>query len=171
MLGWGSIFNGYVTTAAVRQNFIPSERFWHYGGGVSTSGAPVGLTSSFLAGWCSGSDGILPYWNTMGGGDWRRADPLAIYYTGRNYANSGRNHPGALPGLRMKLMRHCQQDIEYLQLLSRADGWDRDRVRQAVAGYADDPSAPVLTFWGLTCERADQLRSAVARTLVLGRDL
>ncbi len=165
MLSWSAIHDGYVTTAAVRQQFIPTERFWHYGGGVSTSGAPVGLMGSFLTGWCSGSDGMLPYWTTLGGGDWARADDLAIYYTGRNYARGGRNYPGALPGLRMKVMRRCQQDIELLGMLSRAEGWDRPYVRRAVAAYADDPSAPVLTFWGLTPERADELRAAIVRTL------
>lgn len=165
MLGWGSIPNGYVTTAAVRQKFLPAERFWHYGGGVNVYEAHVGLLGSFLTGWCSGSDGILPYWTTLEGKDWSKADDLAIYYTGRNYARSGKSYAGALPGLRMKVMRRCQQDIEYLQLLSRAVGWDRNLVRQAVAAYADDPAAPVLTFRNLTAERAEKLRAAVVGTL------
>ena len=164
MLGWGAIYSG--PTAAIRQKFIPTERFWHYGGAVSTSGPPVGLLGNFLAGWCSGSDGILPYWTTLRGADWGQADDMAIFYTGRHYANGHKNYPGALPGLRMKVMRRCQQDIEYLQLLSAAKGWGRDVVRQAVAAYADDPAAPVLMFKKLTPDQADQLRATVARTLM-----
>ena len=166
MLGWDTIPTSYVTTARVRQRFFPGERFWQYGGAVSTSGAPVGLVGSFLAGWCAGSDGILPYWNTMGGRDWSKADDLAIFYTGRNYAGGAKSYPGALPGLRMKIMRRAQQDVEYLQLLSQAKGWTRETVRQAVAGYADDPSAPSLMFKNLTPERADALRAAVVQTLI-----
>ena len=166
MLGWGTIPEGYVTTARVRQRFFPDERFWQYGGAVSTSGAPVGLVGSFLAGWCSGSDGILPYWNTMGGRDWSRANDLAIFYTGKNYAGGSRTYPGALPGLRMKVMRRAQQDVEYLQLLSQAKGWTREAVRQVLAAYADDPGAPSFMFRKLTPERANALRAAVVQTLL-----
>ena len=166
MLGWGTIPEGYVTTARVRQLFLPGERFWQYGGAVSTSGAPVGLVGSFLAGWCSGSDGILPYWNTMGGRDWSKADDLAIFYSGKNYAGGAESYPGALPGLRMKVMRRAQQDVEYLQLLSQARGWNRDAVRQVLAAYADDPVAPSFMFKNLTPERAVALRAAVAQTLI-----
>ena len=166
MLGWDTIPAGYVTTARVRQRFIPGERFWQYGGAVSTSGAPVGLVGSFLAGWCAGSDGILPYWNTMGGREWSKADDQAIFYSGKNYARGAKSYPGALPGLRMKIMRRAQQDIEYLQLLSQAAGWTRDTVRQALATYADDPAAPSFMFKNLTPERADAIRAAVVQTLL-----
>jgi hypothetical protein len=85
---------------------------------------------------------------------------------GKNYARGARTYPGVLPGLRMKVMRRAQQDVEYLQLLSQAKGWTREAVRQALAAYADDPAAPSFMFSKLTPERADALRASVVQTLL-----
>ena len=165
MCGFGAVRDGYVTTGVARQRWLTKESFWHYGEGPGVAGAPIGLARAFLASWCSGSAGILPYWDTFGGKDWIKADDLAIYYSGRNWALSGRNYPGPLPGLRMKLMRHYQQDVELLQMLAAAPGWDRTRVRAAIAPYADDPAAPVLLFDKLTTEKMALLRQSLVATL------
>ena len=165
MCGYGTVANGYVTTAAVRQKWLPAETFWHYGGAAGVAAAPMELAHTFLTSWCSGASGILPYWTTLGGKDWAKADDLAIYYTGRNYARGTRSHPGPLPGLRMKLLRRCQQDIELMMQLARARGWDRPRVRSALKPYADDPGAAVLTFDKLTLDRMSHLRAALVATL------
>ena len=102
---------GYITTAAVRQKWIPDEEFWHYGAGPSLSAAPVNVLQIFLESWASGSSGMLPYWTTDGGKNWVKPnDPdLALFYTGRNYANSGKNYPGPLPSLRLKTMRRASR--------------------------------------------------------------
>lgn len=165
MCGFSAVRDGYVTTGTVRQKWLKKETFWHYGGGPGVSGAPIDLAREYLASWCSGSAGILPYWDTFGGRDWTKADDLSIYYTGRNWALSGRNYPGPLPGVRLKLMRHYQQDMELLQMLAAAPGWDRDRVRAAIAPYADDPAAPVLLFDTLTTEKLSALRQSLVETL------
>jgi hypothetical protein len=165
MCGFGAVSDGYATTAEVRRKWLPRERCWHYGGGAPVPAAAVNLSQAFLASWCADSDGILPYWSVLEGKDWSRANDLAVFYTGKNYAGSGRNYPGPLPGVRMKLLRRCQQDIELLQLLAVAPGWDRDRVRAALAAYADDPAAPALGFRGLTSTRLQQLRASLAATL------
>ncbi len=122
--GGGAIKSGYVTTAVVRQKWLPGEEFWHYGGGPSLSAAPVDMAHAFLTSWAAGSSGMLPWWTTEGGNrleDPRDAD-LALFYTGRNVAGSGKDHLGPLPGLRMKVARRAQQDIEYLHLLAGAEG-------------------------------------------------
>ena len=98
--GGGAIRSGYVTTAVVRQKWLPGEEFWHYGGGPSLSAAPVNMVQAFLTSWASGSSGMLPWWTTEGGNSWtkpRDAD-LALFYTGRNYANSGKDYPRAAAG-------------------------------------------------------------------------
>ncbi|GEM_PF-1864914 len=168
VLGGGSIRNGYVTTAMVRQKWLPEEEFWHYGGGPNLSAAPSNMLQAFLESWASGSSGILPYWTTDGGKDWVKPnDPdLALFYPGKNYANSGKNYAGPLPGLRLKTMRRAQQDIEYLYLLAGQKQWDRAAVRRAIAAYANEPDAPVLTFTKLDAAKQFQLRNAVAATIL-----
>ena len=165
MCGYGAVTNGYAATAAVRRKWLKQEATWHYGGAAGVSAAPVRLMQTFLASWCSGAAGALPYWNTLGGRNWAKADDLAIYYTGRNYAGGKRSYPGPLPGLRMKILRRCQQDVELLMQLAGARGWDRARVRSALAPYADALAEPVLTFEKLTFDRMLQLRAAVVRTI------
>ena len=107
-------------------------------------------------------------WATEGGNRWvgPRDPDLALFYTGKNVANGGKDYPGPLAGLRMKVARRAQQDIEYLYLLAGQKGWDRDRVRQAIAAYADDPEAPVLEFAKMTAEQQFELRQAVVATIL-----
>jgi hypothetical protein len=71
----------------------------------------------------------------------------------------------------MKCLRRCQQDAELLMQLAASKGWDRTRVRSALAPYADDPAAAVLRFDKLTFDQLNQLRAAVAQTLTTaGKD-
>jgi hypothetical protein len=169
--GGGALRSGYVTTAVVRQKWIPTEEFWHYGGGPSLSAAPVNMLQVFLASWASGSSGMLPWWTTEGGNSWTNPSSadLALFYTGRDYANSGKDYPAPLPGLRMKVARRAQQDIEYLHLLAKQKGWDRNLVRKAIAAYADDPAAPVLEFTKMTAEQQFELRRVVVATILAGQ--
>lgn len=168
VLGGGAIRNGYVATATVRQKWLPEEEFWHYGGGPNLSAAPSNMLQAFLESWASGSSGILPYWTTDGGKDWVKPnDPdLALFYPGKNYANSGKNCAGPLPSLRLKTMRRAQQDIEYLYLLAGQKQWDRAAVRRAIAAYANEPDAPVLTFTKMDAVKQFQLRNAVTATIL-----
>ena len=74
--------------------------------------------------------------------------------------------PVPLPSLRLKTMRRAQQDIEYLYLLAGQKQWDRAAVRRAIAAYANEPDAPVLTFATMDAAKQFQLRSAVAATII-----
>ncbi|KPK79003.1 MAG: hypothetical protein AMJ81_13980, partial [Phycisphaerae bacterium SM23_33] len=80
---------GYPTMTAVRRRWLPHEKHWCYGGGVGVASAPVGLSQSCLLRWSFGADGYMPWWNCFGGtgAAWQRAENLAIYYSGKNYAN------------------------------------------------------------------------------------
>jgi len=162
----GAMDNGFVTTAQVRQKYIPGETYWFYGGGPGVSAPPVNTMQLLLGQWAEGSSGALPYWTTLGGRDWAKADDMAIYYTGKNYANSGQNYPGPLAGLRMKIMRRCQQDIEIIQLAANKNGWSRAQTRTALAALADDPAAPVLSFGKLTADQQETLRAAARQEAV-----
>jgi len=157
----------FAPTAAVRRQWLEGENYWHYGGGPSPSAPAVAMIRHFLRSWCAGTTGELPYW-TFGGSNWRRADNLATIYTGVNYAGSGKNYPGPVAGVRLKLIRRAQQDIEYMHLLAGCKGWDRARVRAAVARYADDPNAAILAFNAMGLDKWIELRSALAATIQAG---
>ena len=81
----------------------------------------------------------------------------------------GRSVPGPVAGVRLKIARRCQQDVEYLHLLAACKGWDRDRVRRAVSKYADDPDAPLLRFDKLPLAKLIELRTRVAATILSKR--
>ena len=159
---------GYSPTTAPRRRWLPDERHWAYGGGTGVPQAPATMSGAALTRWAWGCTGWMPWWNCFGAGSgaWKRAEDLAIYYTGSNYAGSNRSYPGAIAGVRLKIARRCQQDVEYLHLLAGRPGWDRDRVRQALRPYADDPDAPLLRFDKLSLDRLNELKSRVVATLL-----
>ncbi len=158
----------FAPTAGARQRWLTDERHWCYGGGVSPSDSPIGMTQAAVQRWAMGFTGWMPWWNCFGGtgGAWRKGDPLAVYYSGQNYAGSGKNYPGAIGSVRLKFLRRAQQDVEYLQLLAGTKGWDHGRVRKALEGYCDDPGQPVWSFGKLSADKADELRRRVIATIL-----
>jgi hypothetical protein len=155
----------FATTAGFRMRRMPEERSWRYGGAPRISGRLIDLQHTFLTLWAIGAAGALPYWNVLGGGDWFKPDDLSIYYTGRNYARTQKTFDGAFASVRLKAIRRAQQDIEYLNLLAAKKGWNRLKLRQALARFADDPKAPVLRFDNLSNESLYEIRRAVAAAL------
>ena len=102
-----------------------------YGGSNAIEDSNMQAVGWSLDSWALGSDGVLP-WQTVGNGEsWRRADPLALFYPGRN---AGEREP--IPSVRLKAYRRGQQDVEYLTLLSQVKGEPRwalgQRVRKAL---------------------------------------
>ena len=78
------------------------------------------------------------------------------------------------PSLRLKAFRRGQQDIEYLMLLARRKGWDREAVTHALAqaahlagGYnqESEEDAGSITFRNASDAELDQLRRRVAAAL------
>jgi hypothetical protein len=163
---WCSSALGEVaTTARVRRMWMPGEEWSTYGAGITVSDPAVKQLQLLLNRYSLGAVYVLPYWTNFGAG-WRKADDTSIYYPGVHYAGTDKTYDGALPGLRMKLLRRAQQDVEYLNLLARCRGWDRDQVIQALAVWADAPNtATGPDFSRLSPERAAQLREAVAATI------
>ena len=159
---------GYSTTTQARRRWLTNEKHWCYGGGGGVTSAPVQLTQAALLRWAFGTGGWMPWWDTFRGrGEaWKNADNLAIYYSGSNYANSGKNYPGPIASVRMKIVRRGQQDVEYLHLLAAREGWDRARARRAIAEYCSDPDAPLWSFGGLSLENRDELHRRVAATIL-----
>ena len=154
------------TTAAFRMSRLPEEKYYHYGGGPRVSGKMIVFQENFFTCWSLGTLGDLPYWNNLGGFNWFVPDELAVLYTGKDYARTGKNYDGPMASVRLKAMRRGQQDIEYLNLLAAKKGWNRQRVKQALAAWADDPQAGVLYFKSLTYNRLLELRRAVVAALL-----
>jgi hypothetical protein len=156
----------YASTAMFRIRRLPDEEYWRYGGGPKISGKLIDFQQNFFTLWCIGAIGALPYWNNLSGTDWFSPNELALVFTGNDYARSGRQYDGALPSVRLKAMRRAQQDMEYLNLLSAKSGWDEEKVRAALAGFADDKDSRVLKFDRLSSGELNKLRRAVAKALI-----
>jgi hypothetical protein len=119
--------------------------------------------------WLNGGDGVLP-WNAVSGAQaWERAEPLTVFYPGSKF---GRNEPYA--SLRLKAYRRGQQDIEYLLLLARKRGWDREAAAHAAAEelklsgdvrQADEEDAGAIRFDNLKDADLEAVRMRVARAL------
>ncbi|MEA1996365.1 MAG: hypothetical protein U9N45_01940 [Gemmatimonadota bacterium] len=153
-------------TASFRMKRIPGEQYWEYGGGPSVSGCLLDLQALFLSRWSIGASGQLPYWDTLRQEGWFKPSNLAIFFTGTDYARSGRTYDGPIAGVRLKAMRRAQQDIEYLDMLAAKPGWSRMKVTRALAAWADDPEARAPTFNRLTAESLFELRKAVVKALL-----
>ena len=153
------------TTARFRMQRNPEEKYWHYGAGPAVWGRLAELQSSFFTYWSIGTVGDLPYWDSLRGEGWIKPSDLAVFYPGAQYAGSGKDYDGPIAGVRLKAIRRAQQDIEYLDLLAAKPGWNKARVRQALAAWADDPQAPVLTFKKLTVGDLFDLRKAISGAL------
>jgi hypothetical protein len=106
---------------------------------------------------------------------WEEADRLAVLYP----AKSRFGYEGAYPGLRLVAFRRGQQDVEYVNLLRKATGADRDALARAliVALGLPDEAAVVredfrpgtLDFWSLDASRYARLRSVLQRELLAYR--
>jgi hypothetical protein len=142
---------------------------WHYG-----EANPISQTNLTAVGWalkayCAGADGILP-WNSIGGpGALTQPDPTGLLIPGDRFGATG-------PVVSLRLLALCrgQEDVEYLNLLAKRRGYDRDQMARLVSDFvglsgrqqqtsAED--AGRLQFDMLSPEQFSELREAVAREL------
>ncbi|HUS07891.1 MAG TPA: hypothetical protein VMZ52_16425 [Bryobacteraceae bacterium] len=143
---------------------------WNYASTNHPKDTNVTMRAWCWRAWMLGADGLLP-WNSVRGADaWNRAEPLTVFYPGKKF---GRNEPFA--SLRLKAYRRGQQDIEYLMMLARKSGWDRDAVTRAVAASAKltggieqrfEEDAGVVSLSGPDDVLLDNLRLRVAAALM-----
>jgi hypothetical protein len=121
--------NRYLLDDRVRHG----REFWNYSSTNHPRDTNVAMREWCWRVWAAGGDAVVP-WNTIPGTAevWNRAEPLTVFYPGSKF---GRTAPYA--SLRLKAFRRGQQDIEYLALLARKEGWDREAVSRAVAGELD----------------------------------
>ena len=146
------------------------REFWHYSSTNHPRDSNVAMQVWCWKVWAAGGDGIVP-WNTVAGAQaWERAEPLTVFYVGTKL---GSREPFA--SLRLKAFRRGQQDVEYLALLARRTGWDREAVARAVTGAVDfggafrqqnEEDAGSTSYRKVTGSQLDGLRRRVARALV-----
>jgi len=143
--------------------------FWHYGTANPVRESNLSGEAWALKAYLGGADGILP-WNCIGGdGAYTKPTPTALFVPGDRFGIKG-------PILSLRLLGLCrgQQDVEYLNLLARKHGYDRDQIAFVVSdllelsgehrvAYAED--AGTLQFGGLSWEQFASLRQAVAKAL------
>jgi hypothetical protein len=143
--------------------------YWNYASTNHPRETNVAMRAWCWRAWSAGADGIVP-WNTVRGMEaWDRAEPLTVFYVGKKF---GLNQPFGC--LRLKAFRRGEQDVEYLTLLARKKGWDREAVARAVAAALDlsettlrrfEEDAGAVRFDHVADAQLDQLRLRVAQAL------
>jgi hypothetical protein len=143
--------------------------YWNYATTNHPRETNVSMRAWCWRAWVAGADAIVP-WNTVRGIEaWDRAEPLTVFYVGRKF---GLNE--AFASLRLKAFRRGQQDVEYMALLARKKGWDRDAVARAVTGALDlseetrrqyEEDAGSVRFDRVSDIQLDRLRLRVAAAL------
>ena len=144
--------------------------YWNYASTNHPRETNVAMRAWCWRAWVGGADAIVP-WNTVRGAEaWERAEPLTVFYVGRKF---GLDQP--FDCLRLKAFRRGEQDVEYMTLLARRKGWDRDAVAHAVAATLDlsqetrrqyEDDAGGISFDRISDTQLDQLRRRVAAALV-----
>ena len=145
------------------------REYWNYASTNHPRDTNVAMRAWCWRVWLNGGDAVVP-WNTVKGtGVWNRAESLTVFYPGSKF---GRLEPYA--SIRLKAFRRGEQDVEYLNLLARKLGWDREAVRHAVAGalhlsgdirMESEEDAGSLRFRGLKDTDIGRLRDRVIGAL------
>jgi hypothetical protein len=145
------------------------KSYWNYASTNHPRDTNVAMRAWCWRAWVTGADAIVP-WNTVRGMEaWDRAEPLTVFYVGKKF---GLNQPFGC--LRLKAFRRGEQDVEYMTLLARKRGWDREAVSRAVAGAMDlseetrrqyEEDAGAIRFDRIADAQLDQLRLRVAAAL------
>ena len=143
--------------------------YWNYASTNHPRETNVSMRAWCWRAWLAGADGVVP-WNTIRGMEaWDRAEPLTVFYVGKKF---GVNKP--FDSLRLKAFRRGEQDIEYMMMLARKQGWDREAVSRAVAGAAklsggveqnSEEDAGTVSFRQASDSALDELRLRVAGAL------
>ena len=175
------LLNGQIDLDCTSGHFLSKNRYlmdhrdrfgrlyWNYASTNHPRESNVSMRAWCWRAWLGGAEGIVP-WNTIRGMEaWDRAEPLTVFYVGSKF---GVNEP--FPSLRLKAFRRGQQDIEYLMLLARKKGWDREAVTRAVAQVAhlaggisqqSEEDAGAITFRNASDKELDELRERVSAAL------
>ena len=143
--------------------------FWNYASTNHPRDTNVAMRAWCWKAWLHGANGIVP-WNTVRGAEsWERTEPLTVFYPAARFGSSE-----PFVSMRLKAFRRGQQDIEYLVLLARKHGWDREAVTRAVSDALDlggeaqtqsEEDAGIITFHKVRDADLDSVRLRVAQAI------
>jgi hypothetical protein len=163
----GELFNKGPLLEEMRQR--TGARYWNYGTANDVKTTNVTAEAWAVRAWLAGADGIVP-WQTVGSDtNFTKPDETALLLPGKRF---GLNGP--IVSLRLKALRRAQQDAEYLVLLAKAKGWDREQVAAAVARLLnlegafesrDADDAGRFRFAALRAQQFSDMRRAIANAV------
>ena len=78
--------------------------------------------------WLAGADAIVPWQSIGSDANYTHPEDTALLLPGKRFGIMG-----PVASLRLKALRRAQQDVEYLVLLAKARGWDREQVGAAIS--------------------------------------
>jgi hypothetical protein len=103
-------------------------RYWNYASANPVRQTNLSMEAWAVRAWLAGAEALVP-WQSVGGDEnYTKPDETALLLPGRRFGIMG-----PVASLRLKALRRAQQDAEYLALLAKGKGWDRDQVAAAIA--------------------------------------
>ena len=154
------------------------QHVWTYGSAPPSNQGSLGIVAQALDLYGRGVDGFVP-WLTLGNpGNWTAFEETCVYYSGKPFGIVG-----ACASLRLKAYRRAEQDASLLKLVAEREGLltgDPNRRRVGVLisealaatrqkGSLDAQGAVTERIGGITVERLDAVRRALAARAVVGR--
>jgi hypothetical protein len=141
-------------------------KYWNYGSANSVNRSNTEAEAWAVRAWLAGADAIVP-WQSIGEDkNFEVAEDTALLLPGTRFGIRG-----PIASLRLKALRRAQQDAEYLVILGKQKGWDREQVAAALRDLlslkvttvkADDNDAGSYQFAHTRADDFDAMRRAIA---------
>jgi hypothetical protein len=167
MVASGEIYNKQPLFRDMRDRL--GVKYWNYGTANDVNVTNLEAEAWAIRAWFAGADAIVP-WQTVGGDvNYTQPDATALFLPGKRFTING-----PLASLRLKALRRAQQDVEYLVLLAKAKGWDRDQVAVYLSDLLDlnldfqkanSDDAGRYRFTNLHAEKFAAMRHVIAAEL------
>ncbi len=144
-------------------------KYWNYGSANSVNRSNTEAEAWATRAWLAGADAIVP-WQSIGEDkNFDVAEDTALLLPGTRFGIRG-----PIASLRLKALRRAQQDVEYLDLLAKQEGWDRQQIGAVLPEYlslnltsmkANDSDAGSYQFGPMRADDFDAMRWTVAAAL------
>jgi hypothetical protein len=167
MVASGEIYNKQPLFRDMRDHL--GVKYWNYGTANDVNVTNLEAEAWAVRAWLAGADAIVP-WNTVGGDvNYTQPEATALFLPGKRFGIAG-----PVASLRLKALRRAQQDVEYLVLLAKAKGWNRDQIAAALSKLlaldlnfqkADSDDAGRYRFSNLHATKFAAMRNAIAAEL------
>lgn len=142
-------------------------RLWNYGTANEVQVSNLEAEAWAIRAWLAGADAIVPWQSVGDDGNYKTPEATALLLPGKRFGITG-----PIASLRLKALRRAQQDAEYLILLAKEKGWDREQTAAAISGLlplkgvftqTDSDDAGRYRFGALHAADFAALRRAIGR--------